>query len=87
MLDEFVARNALSLQDLKQEFGIEPQPFPEDFWKELHQDALEYYAEERLRDEDFDRVMESYNTFKKQTYEWLRISEKAVFDYRDMVGE
>lgn len=84
MLDEFIARNAIALEDLKNEFGIVPQPFPDDFLLELNTVANEYYAEEAEKDEDFARIMASHDEFKKRTYNWLKISERALYDYRAM---
>lgn len=87
MLDEYIARNAIALQELKDEFGIVPEPFPDDFWVQLYEVANRYYEDESAKDEDFANILESYNEFKIRTYNWLKISEKALFDRRDLVGE
>ena len=85
MLDEYVTRNAISLEELKAEFGIEPKPFPLDFIRELKQVADRYYEEEAAKDEDFARILKSHDDFKERTYNWLKISEKAMLDYRDQL--
>lgn len=87
MLDEYVARNAIALEELQTEFGIEPKPFPVDFMRELKQVADQYYAEEAAKDEDFARIQKSYKEFKRRTYKWLSISEKAMYEYRDLLEE
>jgi len=87
MLDEYMARNAIALQELKEEFGIEPEPFPEDFWKALYEVANRYYADESAKDETFSMIYQSYSKFKERTYNWLKISEKAILERRDLVGE
>lgn len=85
MLDEYMTRNAIALEELKTEFGIEPEPFPVDFMRELKQVADKYYQEEAARDEDFARIMKSHDDFKERTYKWLTISEKAMYEYRDIL--
>lgn len=87
MLDEYITRNAIALEELKTEFGIEPEPFPIDFMRELKEVADQYYAEEAAKDEDFARILKSHDEFKTRTYNWLKISEKAMYEYRDILEQ
>lgn len=84
MLAEYTARNAQALQDLRAA-GIEPRPLPAEIIAELKRHALDYYKEESARNEDFARIYEHYTEFQKMTYEWLQISEKAMYDYRELL--
>ena len=86
MLDEYNARNALSLEELKK-LGITPQPFPDEVLVELAAVAHQYYADLADSDEDFARIYASYSAFMAQNYEWMKISEKAIFDYRALLEE
>ncbi|MEX2366572.1 MAG: ABC transporter substrate-binding protein, partial [Pseudohongiellaceae bacterium] len=82
MLAEYTARNALALRELRAE-GIEPQPLPNDVLAELKRHALDYYEEESARNEDFARIYQQYTGFQQMVSEWLVLSEKATFDYRE----
>ena len=31
------------------------------------------------------RILKSHDDFKERTYNWLKISEKAMLDYRDQL--
>jgi len=82
MLAEYTARNAQALRDLRSE-GIEPRPLPTEVLAELKRHALGYYQEESARNEDFARIYQQYTEFQRMVSEWLVISEKATFDYRE----
>lgn len=86
MLAEYTARNALALRDLRAE-GIEPRPLPTEVLAELKRHAMDYYDEESARNEDFARIYKQYTEFQDMVYEWLVISEKAMFDYREELKE
>ncbi|MEQ8952545.1 MAG: TRAP transporter substrate-binding protein DctP, partial [Gammaproteobacteria bacterium] len=86
MLAEYTARNAQALRDLRAE-GIEPRPLPTEVLAELKRHAMDYYDEESARDEDFARIYKQYTEFQDMVYEWLVISEKAMFDYREELKE
>ena len=85
MLDEYVTRNAIALEELKTGFGIEPKPFPIDFMRELKKIADQYYEEEAAKDEHFARILKSHDDFKERSYNWLKVSEKAMYEYRDIL--
>ena len=82
MLDEYTARNATALQDLKERYGITPQPFPPEVVVYLKEKANEYYQELSEQDEDFRRIYASYSTFAEQVGEYQKISEYEYFKTR-----
>ena len=82
MAAEYIARNGSSLRDLIEAEGIIPKPFPADLLASLQDIALDYYQSEAEHDENFRRVYESYRRSQATTYEWLKMSEKAIFEYR-----
>jgi len=84
MLAEYTARNAQALRDLRAS-GIEPKSLPNEVLDELKRHALDYYEEESARNEDFARIYQQYREFQTMTYEWLQISEKAMYDYRGVL--
>jgi len=86
MLAEYTARNAQALRDLRAS-GIEPRSLPADVLAELKGHADDYYAEESARNEDFARIYKQYTEFQTMVYEWLQISEKKMFDYREQLQE
>jgi TRAP-type mannitol/chloroaromatic compound transport system substrate-binding protein len=86
MLAEYTARNAQALRDLRAS-GIEPKPLPTEVLDELKRHADEYYEEESARNEDFARIYEQYTEFQDLVYDWLQISEKAMYDYRESLED
>lgn len=86
MLDEYNARNAASLEDLKQ-LDIHPEPFPDEVLIELAKVAEDYYADLASANADFARIYASYSEFKARNYEWMKISERAIFDYRQLLED
>ena len=44
---------------------------------------MNYYDEESARNEDFARIYQQYTEFQDMVSEWLVISEKAMFNYRE----
>lgn len=84
MLDEYNARNASSLRDLAA-LDIIPKPLPDEVLLALGQKSKEYYAELMDADEDFRKIYNAYTDFKILSYEWLKISDRAVFDYRRLL--
>lgn len=84
MLDEYNARNAASLRDLAA-LDIVPKPLPNEVLLALGQESKAYYAELANADEAFSRIYTAYTEFKLLSYEWLKISDQAVFNYRALL--
>ena len=84
MLDEYTARNAVSLEELK-ELGITPKKMPDEVLLELSKVAENYYSELSKKDKTFSDIFTDYRSFQRRTGEWMRISEQAVFEYREMI--
>ena len=86
MQDEYNARNAEALQALK-ESGITPEKIPDDVMLELAKVADQYYSELADSDPSFAKIYASYSDFKARNYEWNKISEKAIYEYRELLEE
>lgn len=84
MFDEYNARNAASLEELIN-LGIVPELLPDDVLISLAEVAKEYYQDLSETDADFARIYQSYSEFQARNYEWMKISEKAIFDYRELL--
>lgn len=86
MLDEYNAENAKSLEELRR-LEVTPEPLPDEVLLEFAKVATEYYSDLAESDEDFARIYASYSEFMSRNYEWMKISEKAIFDYRQLLEE
>lgn len=84
MLDEYTARNALALEELAM-MDIVPQKLPDEVMIEFAEVAKRYYSELVASDEDFARIYEAYTVFQARTNNWMKVSEQAVFEYREML--
>ena len=82
-LDEYTARNATALQNLRSNFGITPKALPREVLQYLNEVALEYYAELAAQDEQFAEIYESYNNFQITVRKYHDISEKEYYITRD----
>jgi TRAP-type mannitol/chloroaromatic compound transport system substrate-binding protein len=82
-LDEYTARNATALQNLRSNFGITPKALPREVLQYLNEVALEYYAELAAQDEQFAEIYESYNNFQIIVRKYHDISEKEYYITRD----
>jgi TRAP-type mannitol/chloroaromatic compound transport system substrate-binding protein len=82
MTAEFVARNAMSLKQLRNEGEIEILPFPEDVLSGLRQISEEVVQEVISRDADAARIYESFSAYRDTVADWIDISERAMLRTR-----
>ena len=80
MLSEFEAKNAIYLEKLVVEEEVDVRFYPEEVIEQLR-----YYTEETITEiTDTDpiskQVYEAYQDFRKLTYDWADLTEKAYFD-------
>ena len=81
-LDEFTARNASALVNMKERFDVVPRPLPGEVIKEFHTLATGYYEKLSASDPVFARVYSSYSAFQKEVEAWHVVSEEAYFNAR-----
>ena len=86
MQKEYNARNADALDALKKD-GIQPKKLPDDVMLELAEVADQYYENLAETDASFAKIYASYSEFKARNYEWNKISEKAIYEYRELLEE
>jgi TRAP-type mannitol/chloroaromatic compound transport system substrate-binding protein len=79
---EYTARNASSLQQLKNEGQIEIRPFPDDVLRQLNNLTDEVVAELAALDSMAERINDSFQTYRKTVAQWTRISEHALLNTR-----
>jgi len=79
---EYTARNAASLQKLKEEGEIEIRPFPDDVLRQLRDFTDEVVAELAAKHPLAARINESFQTYRKTVAEWTEISEHALLNTR-----
>jgi TRAP-type mannitol/chloroaromatic compound transport system substrate-binding protein len=84
MTAEFTARNAQSLQQLKDEGEVELRPFPDDVMNQLRNLTDEVIADLVARDPVAARIYESFSSFRKTVAAWTEISEQAMLDSRSL---
>ncbi|MBT5032623.1 MAG: TRAP transporter substrate-binding protein DctP [Proteobacteria bacterium] len=82
VLDEYTAKNAIALQDLKSRYGIIPKPFPPEVLDYLREIAEQRYLDLAAQDEQFSKVYSSYKTFLDSVSEYHEISEKWYYTSR-----
>jgi len=82
MTAEFVARNAVSLEQLREEGEIEILPFPEDVLTGLRQISEQVVQEVISRDPAAARIYESFSAYRDTVADWIDISERAMLRTR-----
>ena len=82
MLDEFTARNSGAMRNMKERYGIEPQPLPQEVMSEFKRLARQYYEELSASNLEFARVYESYSGFLEEVQAWHLVSEEAYYNAR-----
>lgn len=84
MSDEFTARNAAALKELKEKHGVEPRRFPDDLLRELDQVSQQVIDELGQLSPMGARILESYRAFETTVSEWTDISDKAYHEARNL---
>jgi TRAP-type mannitol/chloroaromatic compound transport system substrate-binding protein len=82
MLDEYTARNATALEDLKAKHGVKVRPFPEEVLDELRRISVEVLKEESERSPLAKEIYDSFMTFKKRSEAYQAVSEEAYMEAR-----
>ncbi|MEA2029168.1 MAG: TRAP transporter substrate-binding protein [Campylobacterota bacterium] len=80
MLQEFRYKNALALQELPSSVKI--KEFPTDMMNKAKEVLAQVLQEESQKNNDFKRVLESYNTFTKLNLPYDNISTKNFLNIR-----
>ena len=84
MTAEFMARNAASLQQLREAGKVDIRPFPDDVLRELRDLTDEVVAEIAAEDPLVARVRDSFVAFKDSVKDWTAISDQAMLRTRDL---
>jgi len=81
MVQEFRYKNAKALRDLHK--NVQIKTFPADMMEAAKTALHEVLEDESKKNEDFKRVLESYNTFSKLNKPWDDISTKNFLEIRN----
>ncbi len=84
MTAEFIARNASSLQKLKDDGDVEIRAFPPDVLQELKKFTRQVISELVERDPAAAKIYQSFDPFRKMVAEWSNLSERAILNTRDI---
>jgi TRAP-type mannitol/chloroaromatic compound transport system substrate-binding protein len=82
MTAEYTARNAVSLQQLKEDGEVEIRPFPDDVLRQLRDITDEVVAELASLNPLAARINDSFQAYRKSAAEWTAISEHAILNSR-----
>ena len=83
---EFTARNAIALDTLVNEHGVEVRPLPDDVLRRLQEISVEVLDELAASDPLAGRIVNSYREFSNSVIKYGRISEQAYSKARDLAG-
>ena len=84
MLDEYTARNNQALETLVNTHGVILKRLPDDVLKKFKEITSELLEELISEDSLSKRIFESQENFKKNVSEYHKISEKAVYEMREL---
>jgi TRAP-type mannitol/chloroaromatic compound transport system substrate-binding protein len=84
ILAEFTARNHEALSVLVNEHHVQLREFPADVLSRLRTLSQEVLDETAARDPLFRRILTSYRAFEQQAAGWMKISEQAYLNARDL---
>ena len=79
MTDEYMARSAAALEELKNKYNVDVRPFPEAVLLEFRRHAMDIYAEQSAIDPLFEKISEHYFDFKEKVSVYSDISEEAYY--------
>jgi TRAP-type mannitol/chloroaromatic compound transport system substrate-binding protein len=82
MTAEYMARNAQSLQQLKQEGKVEIRAFPEEVLDQLRTISEQVVKEMASSSELAARIYDSFSAYQASVAEWTAISEQAMLNTR-----
>ena len=84
MLDEYTARNNRALETLVNTHGVILKRLPDDVLKKFKDITSELLEELIAEDPLSKRIFKSQENFKKNVSEYHKISEKAVYEMREL---
>ena len=84
MLDEYTARNNQALETLVNTHGVILKRLPDDVLKKFKEITSKLLKELIAEDSLSKRIFESQENFKKNVSEYHKISEKAVYEMREL---
>ena len=84
MTAEFVARNAMSLEQLRAEGDVEILPFPEDVLRVLNGHTQDIVNEFSASDPAWTKIADSYYDFMNKSTENQRVTEVANIATRSL---
>ena len=84
MLDEYTARNNQALETLVNTHGVILKRLPDDVLKKFKEITSKLLKELIAEDSLSKRIFESQKNFKKNVSEYHKISEKAVYEMREL---
>lgn len=82
MLDEYTARNNAAMKTLAEKHGVEIKLLPESVMKALKQTSEQVINQKINEDENFAKIMASYNDFLSQVSAYHKLSEQAYYRNR-----
>jgi len=82
MFAEFTARNASSLEVIKNKHNVQIKRLPDDVLKKLKEYSEDVVAELAEKDPMLKKVQNSYAKFRKQAMSWHDVSERSYYNAR-----
>ncbi|KPP82783.1 MAG: TRAP transporter solute receptor, unknown substrate 6 [Oceanicaulis sp. HLUCCA04] len=82
---EFTHQNAIALQNLIEEHGVQLRTFSDDIWREVGRVSEEVVAEAANADALSRRVYNSYVQSRRRSREWANVSETPYLQKRELV--
>lgn len=82
MIDEYQARSAGALVELKETYNVDVRPFPDSVLAEYRRHATDVYAEKSEQDPMFKKIADSYFGYLNNAKDYAEISEKAYYELR-----
>ena len=84
MLDEYTARNNQALETLVNDHDVQLRKLPDDVLKKFREITDELVDEIAAEDPLFREIRDSFTEFQKNVSNYHEISEKAVYEMRDL---
>jgi len=82
---EFTHHNAIALQNLIEEHGVQLRTFSDDIWREVGRVSEEVVADAANADAISRRVYNSYVQSRRRSREWANVSETPYLQKRELV--
>lgn len=86
MLDGYTANNNKALKELQAQ-GVQLRRLPDSVLRQLHDIAMNLYAEQAAQDPSFKKVYDSYKVFLDKVTEYHKISEQTYYEVREKMAQ